>query len=700
MKCRVLPALLLPLGCLHAQTLPQAEALWRAHDYKGASDTFRALVARDEKNPEYRVRWGRLFLERFNATEASALFGEALTLKSDYAPALLGLAMVAEETFEGKAIPLTQKAIDADPKYVEAREFLARLRLEDNDTKGAIQEADSALAIQSDALDALAIRATVELLDDKPGTEWFRKIFTKDPRYGKAYATAAHFFFLNRRYEDAIAYYAKAVAITPDLWDAHSQLGLNLMRLGREDEARTQLELSYNNGYKDAATVNSLRLLDSYTRYETFRTDTTILRLRKEEAQVLRPYFEDEMKRAMAAYDKKYKMKLTRPVQVEVYPDHDDFAVRTMGMPGMGALGVTFNDVIAMDSPSGRKPGEFHWASTLWHELSHVYVLTATHYRVPRWFTEGLAVHEETAAAPDWGDRMSPDVIKAIQDKKLLPIAEIDRGFIHPSYPGQVIVSYFQAGKICDFISEKWGEPKLLDMIHDFAQITTTEAVVQKELGIAPAEFDKRFMTWLDASTKTTVASYPEWRAKIKTLPALLKEGKHDEAIQTGLAIRDLYPDYVEAGNVYVMLADAYIAKGNKAAALDQLERYSRIGGRDPETVKRLATMLEAANRPKDAALALARLNFIAPLDQDLHRRLGALYLAQNNGPGAIREFAAVVAAKPDDQAGAHYDLARAYHSAKQDAQAREQVETALEAAPTFKPAQRLLLELSQDTKR
>ena len=52
-----------------------------------------------------------------------------------------------------------------------------------------------------------------------------------------------------------------------------------------------------------------------------------------------------------------------------------------------------------MDSPSARKPGDFHWGTTLWHEMSHVYILTATHIRVPRWFTEGLAVHEETEFA-------------------------------------------------------------------------------------------------------------------------------------------------------------------------------------------------------------------------------------------------------------------------------------------------------------
>jgi len=76
---------------------------------------------------------------------------------------------------------------------------------------------------------------------------------------------------------------------------------------------------------------------------------------------------------------------------------------------------------------SGRPPGQFHWASTLWHEMSHVYILTLTNYRVPRWFTEGVAVHEETATTPDWGDRITPDIIAAIRDKKLLPVSEIER---------------------------------------------------------------------------------------------------------------------------------------------------------------------------------------------------------------------------------------------------------------------------------
>jgi len=39
-----------------------------------------------------------------------------------------------------------------------------------------------------------------------------------------------------------------------------------------------------------------------------------------------------------------------------------------------------------------------------------------------------------------------------------------------------------------------------------------------------------------------------------------------------------------------------------------------------------------------EAAATLNELNFIYPEDEDLHRRLGALWMAQGNKQGAVRE--------------------------------------------------------------
>ena len=116
-----------------------------------------------------------------------------------------------------------------------------------------------------------------------------------------------------------------------------------------------------------------------------------------------------------------------------------------------------------------------------------------------------------------------------------------------------------------------------------------------------------------------------------------------------------------------------------------------------PDSIKLLAKELTDAGRKKEAAEALTRLNYIYPVDGDLHQRLGALLVEQNNAAGAIREFRAVLAYQPIDPAQSHYDLARAYNLNHQPEQAKDELLGALEIAPGFRPAQKLLLELSKN---
>jgi hypothetical protein len=66
--------------------------------------------------------------------------------------------------------------------------------------------------------------------------------------------------------------------------------------------------------------------------------------------------------------------------------------------------------------------------------------------------------------------------VVALKDKKLLPVVQLDRGFIHPEYPEQIVVSYYQAGRICDYIQERWGAATLVEMVHAFAELTPSAA--------------------------------------------------------------------------------------------------------------------------------------------------------------------------------------------------------------------------------
>jgi tetratricopeptide (TPR) repeat protein len=678
----------------------RAEGFWGLEMFMQANDAFRTALVDSPNNAMYRVRWGRLLHERFNNSDAEDLFDEALMKDPKNAQAYLGKALVSADGFDNKALQWAKKALELDPNLMEAHELMANLELEDSHPDQAVQEADAALKISSEALDAMAIHAAVEVLADRSPDEWLNKVLHVNAMYGEAYAMVGYHLVINRRYQEGIDYYRKAIALNPRDWSAHSELGINLMRLGQEEEPLKELQISYNNGYRNAETVNSLRLLDSYKNFVTFRDATTIIRLNKKEADLLHPYVDDVLKRAIATYSAKYKMTLPAPVQVEVYPDHEDFAVRTMGLPGLGALGVTFGEVVAMDSPSGRPPGDFQWASTLWHEMSHVFILTATNHRVPRWFTEGLAVHEETEANPEWGDRITPDIVSALRDKRLLPVSDMDRGFIRPEYSAQVLVSYYQAGRICDYIKERWGADKLLDMVHSFAQLKTTPEVIQQDLRMSPEDFDKQFQEWLYKDVGSTVNNFGMWTTSLKELSELAKAHNDDAVLQKGDAVIAMYPDYVYTANAYEFMAAADLNKGNKDAAAAVLTAYEKKGGRDPDALKKLATLEEEAGKLKDAAETLDRINYIYPSnDEELHRHLGNLWFDQKNYAGAIREYSAVAALNPLDKASAQFNLARAYSAAGQQDKAREYVLNSLEAAPDFRPAQKLLLELEDSQK-
>src|ERR1035438_3411359 len=143
------------------------------------------------------------------------------------------------------------------------------------------------------------------------------------------------------------------------------------------------------------------------------------------------------------------------------------------------------------------------------------------------------------------------------------------------------------------------------------------------------------------------------------------------------------------------MLAKLYLDKGDKAHAMEQLEAYSKTGGRDPEKVKQLATLEEEAGNKKEALTALTRLLYIDPIDQDLLTRLGGLELANNDTADAIREYRTVIYMHPLDQAAGHFNLAQALRAAGLNDQARDEVVASLEAAPGFRPAQKMLLELT-----
>jgi len=70
---------------------------------------------------------------------------------------------------------------------------------------------------------------------------------------------------------------------------------------------------------------------------------------------------------------------------------------------------------------------------------------------------------------------MTPEIVGAIRDKKLLPVLELERGFIRPSYPQQVIVSYYEW--VQDLQSFFWGETEVVDKLFRILETSFTQII-------------------------------------------------------------------------------------------------------------------------------------------------------------------------------------------------------------------------------
>jgi cellulose synthase operon protein C len=512
----------------------RAEAAWQLGDLQRANRMFRDAARTNQRGVQSRVRWGRLFLQTHQYADALNLFREALELSPNDEYAKLGMAWVQAERFDGDARTLVAELLQQNSELFEAHLLDARMALEEGRLDDADRSLDRAAKnAETQKLPPLEMYAGRAVLDLARGRDsdamhrdpWVTRALAYNPRYGAIYQDLARFEVMRRRYREATPLLRKAIELQPDLAAAHAELGINLLRQGAIDEARQHLETAYQGDPYSPTTVNTLRLLDRIDEVETSSDIVTLpatsgapataevqLRLNRKEAAALRPYALEIVRDSVTTFSQRYAFQPREPISVELYPDHDDFAVRVAALPGIGLLGVTFGSLVVMDSPSGRASGDFHWGTTLWHEMAHVFTLSMTGNRVPRWLSEGVSVFEEWRTGPTPGVVVTPDIIAALREDRFLPVADLDAGFIRPEYPNQVQVSYTQAGLICLFIEQRWGFEQLPTLLRQFNKETSTRAAIEATLRMPADEFDQQFIAFVRQRYAAPLARFEEWK--------------------------------------------------------------------------------------------------------------------------------------------------------------------------------------------
>lgn len=693
-------------------------------DWALAQDALRAYdesIAADPGAVEPRVGVGELFLERYRFDLAQESFADILEVSPEHPRALLGLAKTFKYAGMPGAFDFAQRSLETNPNLVGARSFHAELLLESEDLDRALEEVEKALEVNPTSLEALSVLAATRFLqgDDADFTATSRRVLDINPRYGQLYNTLAEVSVRNRLYAQAVEFAESAVELDPTSWRGFTILGINQLRTGSMSAGRTSLETAFAGNPYDPWTKNTLDLLDTLVQYPETSTARFQFAIDGTESDLLAPYFGDLAEEAYDSLSRKYGYRAATPVRVEVFTNHADFSVRTVGLAGLGALGVSFGSVVAMDSPSAREAGEFNWGSTLWHELAHTFHLGLSNHRVPRWFTEGLAVFEERKARPGWGDDVSPGFLVAYLDDRLLPVSELNHGFMRPAYPEQIGYSYYQASLVCELIERDYGFAALVDMLREYGTGKSTPDVLETVLATDMKRFDRVFDDYLKqrfagplAALRSAASSDAaphgsreqiaerardnpsDFVAQLAMGTVLLEQGRAEAAIPYFERAKSLFPEYAGDDSPYWYLARIYKEQGDLEQAASRLEQLTSINERNYAARVELADLREGLNDPQGAAAALEQALYIYPMVMELHARLADLYVGLGRWGGAIRERQAVIALHPVDRAEAQYQLAKAYYDSGDLANARRTLLRALENAPNFQKAQELLLEI------
>jgi len=692
----------------------RAEALWALGDEQGANSQFQQAFNDFPEAPMVRVRWGELFMETYQFGEAYNLFTEALELDPDNAWAHIGAAAALSEGGDPEALNAhLSRVMDEGLAPAGARlrgMFMVTASLLRQDKyEEAANTLDEATDFVDDedlpAMELNAMKAALAFMTREDYQPFIDATLAESPNYGNAYFIPGYYATIVRRYQEAGEFFREAVNLQPDHWEARVYLGQNMLRMNEINDAIEQVNISYEGNAFNPMTVNLMRLLDTFT--EDFVNISypdppegplpeLILRLGKDERDVLKNYASQLSLESIEVYNERYRLTPKEPVVVEIYPNHEDFIVRSIGMPGVGLLGVTFGYLFAMDSPTAHPEASYHWGTTLWHEMAHVYTLGATNNLVPRWVSEGISVYEEWRTGPIPGRKIPTEVLQAMAEGKFMPIAELDDGFMRPTYQGQVIVSYMQAGLVFEFIDIEYGFDKIVDMLYLFNEDLSPVEAIEQSLGITAKEFDDHFKQFIDIEYGPLLGGLNVWMQDMRASYEALQEDNWEEAAAAADRAIFTYPDYVENDSPYIVKARAYREMENSEEEFAALETFWQKGGHVPDALIALADFYIERDMQDQAREVLVDANWANPFREDIHVKLGDLYMETDEPAEALKEYEVLLALDPLDKASANYRVANAWNALDNAEKTMEYLMTALDIAPQFRPAQQLLLDMSR----
>lgn len=700
-----------------------AEAARRLGQVRLANSYFQAAAGLTPDDPALHTAWGDLFLEKYNDAEARASYETALKAYDRWVPALIGLARSLADTNPTAAERAAKQALTIDATQPDAMILLASQAIDAATRDDARRYLDRVLEGNPQHVEALALLAAIAQIEDDQ-LEAERRVASAlraSPGNGDVYRIIGDRLARQYRFDEAVGFLRQAVELEPGNSRAQATLGLHLLRTGDETASRRALEVAFAADPFDTVTYNLLSMLDTLDNFTTVSAGALTVRMHAQDAPLLQPYLVPLASEALETLSRRYAFTPEGPILVEVFPRHDDFAVRTMGLPGMlGALGACFGRVVTMDSPRARPPGTFNWAATLWHELAHVITLQMSANRLPRWLSEGVSTYEEIRAQPGWGLESQLLFAQAYASGRLIPLPDLNAAFTKVE---TINLAYFQASLLVAHLVERYGEPALHAFIRGYGSGRTDVEALRSSYDSDWPALQSSFDAFVEARyghVKTALADVDEappartaaaatWAAFADRHPAnfrvqmaaatpIIRLGALDDARRVLERAAALVPFATGEDSPWRLLAAVATRQDRPEDARRFMARLLDVDHTAAHSLRQLLVLAREADDPVQRKRAADRLIEIDPFDAAAHTALGELALARGDLEESLRELQAAVDAGPTSPAEALTSLAEVTLRTGQEDVAREHVIRALESTPRYERAQELLLRIVDGT--
>jgi tetratricopeptide (TPR) repeat protein len=689
-----------------------ARAAHAAREPQLSADAFVRIA--DVPRAEIHAARGDLFLDRHKIGDAASDYRKALELDPKWVPALVGLSRAIDDQEPQAATAAFESASKLAPDHPDVLSLAIERHLDADDLPAARAAVDRLARVRPDGLDVVAHRAALAYEDggvaavEAPAA----RAAEINPVSALAYRRAGEQAARNYNFEEAAALAERAVARDKEDGRAYFDLGLYRMRTGQEGDARTALERSWELDNSSPFTKNLLDVLDKIDTFKVVQHGPFIFKFAPQEAAVLEAYALPLADEAYKTFTGRYGFTPAAPLLVEIFPVHDDFAVRTIGLQGLvGALGACFGKVVTMDSPRAIQPGLFSWQATLWHELAHVYTLQLSKYRVPRWLTEGISVFEEHRKQPAWGRELMLEFAQQLGRGRTFGVKNLPDAFKRPE---SLALAYFEASLVVEHLVELNGDQGLRTLLLAYADGATDADAFAKAFGTSVDAVEASFKKFVDArfgALKTAMtppegdppsdlaalqarasAASGSFLAQLALGQALVKAGQRAAAKAPLQRAAELAPQASGDASPLALLADIAQQEGDIVSARKHMRRLLTNDHANVNAARRLASWSTAADATDDLEFALRMIADLDPFDADAHAQLGSRLLAKGDFAAALVEFQATLALGPANLAEAHADLADVLIKLNRRDDAKRHALLALQQAPTFARAQDLLL--------